>query len=137
MLKGQGTIELMVLVAFFLLFSIPLLSLLYVSATESAQDSSLIQGRQMSREIIEAADSTYISGEGVTEKIVVIFPHNLQEIKANGREFFIRVRTGSGDSDIVVMGIAELEIDGNIGKTAGPHSLTITSTGERILIKEG
>ena len=136
-LKGQGAIELLILVSFFLLFSIPLISILYLSATQSAQDSALLQAKQMSREIIDVADAVYIQGEGARENPSVMFPHNIQSIRANGRELTITVSTSSGHSDVVGMSIGNVVIDGELGTSPGPHVLSITSLGESVEISEG
>ena len=135
--RAQGAIELLVLVSFFLLFSIPLISLIYLSATDSAQDSALLQARQACREIIRASDSVYVEGSSSSKSVVVVFPQSLREVKANGREITFSIYSQSGQNDVVGMGTPVLEINGKIGTQAGPHRLSVTSLGNRVEIKEG
>ncbi len=127
----------LVLVSFFLLFSIPLISLIYLSATQGAQDSAVLQARQAGREIVGKADSVYSEGKGTSEEIVVVFPPNLQEIAMKGRELTFSVQISSGRSDVVSMGTAEIKRSGKIGLDAGPHRLTIRSLGNYVEISEG
>lgn len=136
-MKGQSAIELLILVSFFLLFSIPLISMIYLQSNEGAQEASLIQAKQAAREIAEAANSVYVQGNGTNERITVIFPPGLQEIRANGREIVLVVHTSSGNSDVVEMGIADIEIGGAIGTAAGPHALRVKSIGNWIVVTEG
>ncbi len=135
--RAQGAIELLVLVSFFLLFSIPLISLIYLSATDSAQDSALLQARQACREIIRASDSVYVEGSGSSKSVVVVFPQSLRDVRANGREITFSMNSQSGQSDVVGMGTPMLEINGKIGTEAGPHRLSISSLGNKVEIKEG
>ncbi|MFH1448064.1 MAG: hypothetical protein ABIG39_04315 [Candidatus Micrarchaeota archaeon] len=134
--RGQGAIELMVLVSFFMLFSIPLISLIYLSATQGSQDSSLSQAEQVSRKIIELTDSVYIQGDGAAEKLVVVFPQGMHGIGSNGRELTITVASSAGYSDVVSMGIADIVITGSVGTEAGPHSLIVRSLGDRVEVYE-
>lgn len=129
--------ELLILISFFLLFSIPLISLIYLSATQSSQDAALSQARHASRRIIETADSVYIGGEGASGRLVVVFPHNLQGIRAEGRELTLVVLGPGGNSDVVAMGIGRIGISSDIETTAGPHSLVLRSLGDRVEISEG
>jgi hypothetical protein len=135
--KGQGTVEMLVLVGFFLIFSMPLISLMYLSGMQGAQDAALLQGRQAAREIAEKAGSVYAQGNGASEKITVVFPQNLQGIAANGRELTFAVLSSGGRSDVVAMSAARIKISGEIGMGGGPHELFLRSLGEYVEVSEG
>jgi hypothetical protein len=135
--KAQSAIELLILLSFFLLFSIPLISLMYLQSGEGAQDASLAQARQACREIAESADSVYAQGNETNEKVTAIFPPGLQGIRTSGREIVFTVHTSNGNSDVVAIGIANMKIRGEIGTTAGPHVLLVRSLGDMVEIEEG
>ncbi|MFH1470334.1 MAG: hypothetical protein ABIF01_01150 [Candidatus Micrarchaeota archaeon] len=135
--KGQGAIEMVVLVGFFIMLSIPILSLFYLNASQSAQDTSIVQAKQSAREITLKADSVYSQGIGANDYIYVVFPQGLQKISARDREITFTVLASSGNSDIVSMGTAKLGIEGVIGTEAGPHKLKMRSLGDYVEISEG
>ncbi len=133
--RGQASVEMLVLVSFLLLFSIPVISLVYLNATQSAQDSAVVQAREAARKIVGSADSVYVRGEGNSEKIIVVFPQNLESIRADGRELTLTVLASGGRSDVVMMA-GEGIVLGSIRTGMGPHQLAVRSAGDYVEISE-
>ncbi len=135
--RAQSSIEFLILVSFFLLLTIPLISLVYLRTAGTAQDASLEQAQQTLRDLSSACDSAYIQGNGSVEKITVVFPQSVQELSANGQELWFRISVSGGQTDVTYLGMANVSIAGKIGSEAGPHTLTVRSLGKEVEITEG
>ncbi|VVC02946.1 Uncharacterised protein [Candidatus Burarchaeum australiense] len=122
MKKAQASTEFLVLVAFFVVFLTPIVSIMLDMSGDKANDVALTQGQQLGRQLADTADEIYIQGTGASKVENVFFPAKLQKIDVggpDGHEITITMDSGSGPTELVFM---------TIGTVRGPVSAVITST---------
>jgi len=109
--KGQASIEFLVLVAFFLVFLVPIVTLMFNLSGDKSDELSVQQAQQLGRRMVDAADGIYIQGGGAAKVEYLFFPSRLSDIGVGtqaGHELFLTVETANGPTDIVFMSIAPL-----------------------------
>ena len=110
---AQASIELFVLVAFFLVFLIPLVFVMMSLSGEKANEASLVQAQQLGRRMADLADQVYIQGGNAQKVEPLFFPANIVGLNIGGdaadnKEIVIKVLTHNGPSDMVFMTLASL-----------------------------
>jgi len=115
MKTAQASIELFVLVAFFLVFLIPIVFLMMNLSGEKANEASLVQAQQLGRRMTDLADQIYMQGGGAQKVEAVFFPANIVGLTIGDtppgnskNEIVITVSTYNGPTDIVFMTTAPL-----------------------------
>ncbi len=107
MKTAQASIELFVLIAFFLVFLIPIVFLMMNLSGEKASEASLAQAQQLGRRMADLADQVYMQGDGAQKVEPLFFPANIVGLEigapADAHEIVITVSTYSGETDIVFM----------------------------------
>ncbi|MDO8339551.1 MAG: hypothetical protein Q7T16_02740 [Candidatus Burarchaeum sp.] len=111
--RAQASTELFVLVAFFLVFLIPIVFLMMNLSGEKANEASLAQAQQLGRRMTDLADQVYIQGGAAQKVEALFFPANIINLNVGGdapdkHEIVITVSTYNGETDLVFMTTAPL-----------------------------
>ncbi len=147
--RAQASIEFLVLVAFFMIFLIPLALTMLDLSSEKGDESSLAQAYQLGRRLADNADEIYLQGDGATTVENMLFPSKVSDfqlvnyVDADGQsrgEITITVETRNGPSDIVFLTLGPLDYGTSplinyLG--AGTKPVRITNTGGQVVIEYG
>ena len=104
--KGQAALEMITLLGFIMLFSIPLIVL--VTSLNDA-DLAIKQGHANVQLMTDAANSVYIMGCNSSREILISYPSKLNNITIASREIIFKMDTGYGPMDVVGKTIAPLD----------------------------
>jgi uncharacterized protein (UPF0333 family) len=115
--KGQAATEMLVMVAFALIFILPLV-FLFLSATGSGLSKTAIsQAKVSARTIAEEAGAVYLQGEHAKKSILVNYPSGVINASAEGGVVAITLEQDGRRMDVVSLTFAN--ISGNLsGKRA-------------------
>lgn len=114
MKSAQASIELFVLVAFFLVFLMPLVFVMMSMSGEKVNEASLVQAQQLGRRLTDTADQVYIQGGDARKTEAFFFPSNIIGLQIGGaaverKEIIIKISTYSGPTEMVFMTTAPLD----------------------------
>lgn len=124
MKKGQVSIEVITLLGFILLFSIPLLVLLTSLDTDN---SAIMQAKTSTQMLADTANSVYMQGPEAYKIISIGMPPKLKNITFESNpgglsEIIFTLETDTGKLDIVSTSFANLDTTSNITGIAGFNS---------------
>ncbi len=132
MQKAQVSSEYVILVGFIVAISIPML-LVYFNFTNSVNDQIIsTQLDKVTKSVVDAADTVYFLGEPSQRTLKVYIPANVREVILANRTLVYRMKSSSGDSDIV--GVSSTNLTGVLPKESGVYILTIKATSNSVQI---
>ena len=100
--KGQSSLEYLLIAAVSLGIIIPTAYLFYIYSKESSQQLSDSQITTLGKTIVDTSESIYYSGKDSKSVLELNIPDNVDKVYIyDGSELVFRIRTSSGDSDIV------------------------------------
>jgi hypothetical protein len=123
MLRGQASIEYIMLLGFTMVLLFPLLYLFYSESGDFASDVTAAQFDQIAQSIINNADAVYYHGEPSQETLVVQFPPGIKAVTIQGSSLTILVQGRPVPYEVVKWSAANLT--GSIDPHDGAHRLTI------------
>jgi len=133
MVKGQASIEFMVIVGIVMILMIPVIWYAFSIISAESQDSNAINKASTSvSRIVTLADSVGVTGQGSAIYTEIILPENINNVTVESREFFMTMQTVNGLTDIT--GISKFTLIGeNIERLTLPgtyklHIESINST---------
>ena len=114
----------MVIIGFVTIITIPLIIIYYTFKQESNEEITSSQISQISKKIVDAAESVYFIGEPSQTTMRVNSPDNvLLANLSSGKEVVFRIRSGTGESDIVQT--TSVNISGSLPINKGTYLVTI------------
>lgn len=122
--EAQISVEYMVIIGFVTVITIPLIIIYYTFIQESNEEIASSQISQISKKIVDAAESVYYIGEPSQTALRINMPDNV--ILANlssGKEVVFRVRIGTGEADIVQT--TSVNISGSLPTKKGTYAVKI------------
>ena len=132
MKKAQVSSEYVILVGFILAITIPML-IVYYNFTSGVNDQIVsTQLDKVAKSVVDSADTVYFLGEPSQRTIKVYIPVNVKEAILSNRTLIYRMRSTSGDSDIV--GVSAANMTGNLPVSSGVYLITIKATSNSIQI---
>ncbi|MCX8198026.1 MAG: hypothetical protein N3F07_02415 [Candidatus Micrarchaeota archaeon] len=123
--SGQAAVEMLVFVAFVLLFIIPLALLFLSMSGEEAGKSSLEQARIAARIISDEAGEVYLQGPGSKKSITVNYPSGVADGAVEGGLVVLTMDVGGRRTDVASPAFAN--ITGNLSgrRNAGPQRIDL------------
>ena len=121
--KSQVSVEYMFVMGFATLITIPLLLIYYTYTAESSDSVAAGQAMEISRKIVDSAETVYYLGKPSQTTLKLNFPDNIQSINLSSREVVFRMKLQSGVTDIVQ--VSAVNLSGSLPISQGIHVLTI------------
>ena|SRR3989338_7228906 len=122
--EAQISVEYMVIIGFVTIITIPLIIIYYTFTQESNDEITSSQISQISKKIVDVAESVYYIGEPSQTTLRINMPDNviLADL-SSGKEVVFRIRSGAGEADIVQT--TSVNISGSLPINKGTYLVTI------------
>lgn len=102
LLKGQSSLEYLLVVALTFMIIIPTTYLFYNYSKQSSQEIRDAQVTKLGRSIVDTAESIFYSGKGSKTTLELNVPENINNaVLIDGRELVFNITTDFGTSEIV------------------------------------
>ena len=122
--EAQISVEYLVIIGFVTVITIPLIIIYYTFTQESNEEITSSQMSQISKKIVDAAESVYYIGEPSQTTLRMNIPDNVLSANlSSGKEVVFQVRSGTGKADIVQT--ASVNISGNLPTNKGAYIVTV------------
>jgi hypothetical protein len=122
-IRGQVSIEYMIILGFVVLALVPLTLVYFSYSTETKQQIIDSQVNQIERKIVDSAEAVYYLGELSRTTIKVYIPENIVSVNITGRTINFRIKSVAGISDTVVL--ASVNMTGSINPNSGIKLISI------------
>ena len=122
--EAQISVEYMVIIGFVTVITIPLIIIYYTFTQQSNDEITSSQISQISKKIVDSAESVYYIGEPSQTVLRINMPDNV--ILANlssGKEVVFKIRSGTREVDIVQT--TSVNISGELPTNRGAYTVTI------------
>ena len=122
--EAQISVEYLVIIGFVTVITIPLIIIYYTFTQESNDEITSSQISQISKKIVDAAESVYYIGEPSQTSLRINMPDNVLSANlSSGKELVFKVRSGTGNADIVQT--TSVNISGSLPTKKGTYVVTI------------
>jgi uncharacterized protein (UPF0333 family) len=123
--EGQISVEYLVIIGFVTVITIPLIIIYHNFTQESSEEISSTQINQISKKIVDAAESVYYIGEPSQTTIRLNIPENVVLVNfSSAKELVFRIKTSLGkESDIVQS--SSVNISGSLPIQKGSYLVTV------------
>jgi hypothetical protein len=122
-IKSQVSVEYMLIIGFVTLITIPLIIIYQSFSQESSTEINSAQIQQITKKIVDSSESVYYLGEPSQTVLKVNIPENVVLANLSNNEIVFRIRTQSGQADIVRS--SPVNISGSLPTSKGTYTLTI------------
>ena len=124
-MRGQAAIE--YLIMFSIVLAILAVLTYYAQDMTSRNSSDIISSNAVIavNKISEAADIVYTQGEPSQITLSVYVPENLQSVDFHNNFIIMKVRVGSGISDVFAMSKANFTADSHISPDSGTRKIRV------------
>lgn len=133
-MKGQVSMEYLLVIGFALLMVIPIVIIFFMQSETIKDSVNLNQARTVAREIADNVKTVATLGSPAMTTIKVTMPDNIKAITIGQREIVITIETSGGTSDIFEL--LPANVTGTIRAESGIHILRIEVTPTNISITE-
>ncbi len=133
--NAQMSMEYMIVMGFALLLTVPLTVVFFQQSAAASDQVNAGKAAQIARQIIDTSEQVYYLGEPTMTSLKVSMPDTVSKVILTSNDLTIRLKTGSGETDIVVA--SSVNLTGNISEAGGiqtiliraiPHAVNITSS---------
>lgn len=129
--EAQISVEYLVIIGFVTVITIPLIIIYYTFTQQSNEEITSSQISQISKKIVDAAESVYYIGEPSQTALRVNIPDNvLSADLSSGKEVVFRVRSGAGEADIVQT--TSVNISGSLPTKKGTYVVTLKALSDYV-----
>jgi len=122
-MKSQVSVEYMMVMGFAALMTVPLLLIYYAYSSDTNDSVAASQALQISRKIIDSAESVYYLGKPSQTTLKLNFPDRIESVSLANRELTFKIKTKEGITDIVQ--VSSVNMSGSLPATQGIHVITI------------
>lgn len=122
-MKSQVSVEYMLVMGFAALMTVPLLLIYYTYSSDTNDSVAASQSLQISRKIVDSAESVYYLGKPSQTTLKLNFPDRIQSVNLTNREIVFKIKTKQGITDIVQT--SSVNMSGSLPATQGIHVITI------------
>jgi len=133
-IKGQVSIEFIMVVGFALMMTLPLI-VIFFRQSESLQTE--ITGSQVDKvasEIRDAADEVYYLGSPSRKSLTLYFPDDVTNVTLLDNKIIFWVDSADGDYEIVKWAVVNLS--GSIQSFGGIHRISVESKDSYVLVSD-
>ena len=128
--KAQVSIEYMLIIGFVTVITIPLIIIYHSFIQDSNDEISSTQINQVAKKVVDAAESVYYLGEPSQTTLKVNIPNQIVLANLSNYEVLLRIRTQSGNADIVRN--SAVNITGSFPLNKGTYTLTIKAKSNHV-----
>ena len=121
--EAQVSVEYMMIIGFATIITIPLIIIYYTFTQESGDEINSVQILQIAKKIVDAAESVYYLGEPSQTTLRVNIPNNVILANLSNYEVVFRLKTKSGEVDIVQS--SAVNITGSLPTNKSTYLITI------------
>ena len=122
-MKSQVSVEYMLVMGFAALMTVPLLLIYYTYSSSTNDSVAASQALQISRKIVDSAESVYYLGKPSQTTLKLNFPDKIQSVNLTNREVLFKIKTKDGITDIVQ--VSSVNMSGSLPSAQGIHVITI------------
>ena len=121
--NSQMSVEYMIIIGFVTVITIPLIIIYYTFTQDSRDEISSAQINQIAKAISDSAESVYYFGEPSQTNLKIDMPDNVVLSNLSNNEIVFRIRTRTGEADIVQSSL--VNITGSLPVKKGIYTVTI------------
>ena len=121
--NSQMSVEYMIIIGFVTVITIPLIIIYYTFTQDSKDEISSAQINQIAKTISDSAESVYYFGEPSQTNLKIDMPDNVVLSNLSNNEIVFRIRTRTGEADIVQSSL--VNITGSLPVKKGVYTVTI------------
>jgi len=122
--EAQISVEYLMIMGFVTVITIPLIIIYFTFTQESGDEIKSTQILQISKKIIDAAESVYYLGEPSQTTLRVNIPNNVIGINlSSGKEVVFKIKTKAGEVDIVQS--TSVNITGSLPTNRSTYAITL------------
>lgn len=132
-MKGQSSIEYIILVSLILAALIPLI---YYATSKSSNEIRLNQADQTVQTIAKAADNVYTAGPGNREYIQVVMPTGVQSFTVNGRDIIMNLTIYGSFSQVHARSISSIRNTTPLPREEGTYNIIVRMTEKEVEISK-
>jgi uncharacterized protein (UPF0333 family) len=123
--EGQISVEYLVIIGFVTVITIPLIIIYHNFTQESSEEISSSQINQISKKIVDSAESVYYLGEPSQTTLRVNIPENVVLVNfSSAKELVFRIKTARGKETDIVQS-SSVNISGNLPTQKGSYLITV------------
>jgi uncharacterized protein (UPF0333 family) len=123
--EGQISVEYLVIIGFVTVITIPLIIIYHNFTQESSEEISSSQINQISKKIVDSAESVYYLGEPSQTTLRVNIPENIVLVNfSSAKELVFRIKTSRGKENDIVQS-SSVNISGNLPTQKGSYLITV------------
>ena len=122
-MKGQISVEYLLVIGFVAIITIPLIILYYKFTTDASDEIITSQINQIARKIVDSAESVYFLGSPSQTTIKVYIPNKIKGASLDNKEVVFNVTTRAGISEIVQ--VSSVDLTGDLPITPGIYSIIL------------
>ena len=122
-MKGQISVEYLLVIGFVAIITVPLIILYYKFTTDASDEIITSQINQIARKIVDSAESVYFLGNPSQTTIKVYMPNKIIGASLDNKEVVFNVTTRAGISEIVQ--VSSVDLTGELPITPGIYSIIL------------
>ncbi len=131
--KGQVSLEYLLITGFAFLFIAPLIAVFYSQSQSLNEDVQKSQAERVASAITEAANQVYYLGEPSKKSLLVYMPQGVESVTINQNYVSFKLSSLAGSYEVVKWSDANLT--GSIATFAGLHKVEVKATSLGVEIK--
>jgi len=133
MLKGQVSVEFLMITAFAFLLIIPIMLLFLIEAQDINEDITSVQVKKLADELEDAVNNVYYLGEPTKKTINIYVPKFVDSIDFVNNQIQFSMDTGA--STYIVYRFVATNVTGSLNANPGMHTIEITAEGNSVRIE--
>ncbi len=134
MLKGQVSIEYLLITAFAFLMTVPIIALFYSQSHQIQEDVTDAQVEKIASELRDAANEVYYQGPPSKRTLKIYMPDNVENVSISNKNIIFKVSSTAGDYEIVK--VADTNLTGDINSFSGIHNIEVKARLTDVKIQE-
>lgn len=133
-MRGQVSIEVLMLIALILVIVLPTLFSIYIKAGESQQNIAVSQANIAATRLGYLIDTIGYSADTSMMITEVKLSSNVDNIELNPHEIVFKMRTSTGYNDIVKYTRAEIDLSSDLSKmkVTGTYNIKVENVGGKV-----
>ena len=131
-IRGQVSMEYLLIVGFSLLLLIPIILLAYSQSATFTDDVTAAQIQKVGSEITQAVNTVYYAGQPTKKTIQVYFPKNINQINITDSSVVFTVQGQGGSYQYAAF--AQSNMTGTIDTFSGIHIITVQAQGSIVTV---
>lgn len=132
--EAQLSVEYLLIFGFAFLTILPIIIIFFTQTTYISDRIVMNQVDQITKKIVDAAESVYYVGEPSQTTLKIQMPKSIEQIIIQNREVVFKVRISNQVTDIYT--VSSINLTGNLSGVAGIHFIEIKAVGDYVLISE-